>query len=100
MADCILIKDGLLVDTEWVRHEDILIEGSKIKRIAPSIDPESVPYDTTIISAEGKTYHRNHVCYVVDVLVDMHHVGRKLRQASVADNRHYEECRTALSLRT
>ena len=54
MADCILIKDGLLVDTEWVRHEDILIEGSKIKRIAPSIDPESVPYDTTIISAEGK----------------------------------------------
>ena len=54
MAGSILIKDGLLVDTEWVRHEDILIEGEKIKRIAPSIDENDVPEGTSIISADGK----------------------------------------------
>ena len=48
-----LIKGGLLVDTEWMRHQDILIEGSKIKRVAPVIDPASLPPDTAAIDASG-----------------------------------------------
>ncbi len=49
----ILIKDGLLVDTEWQRHQDILIEGSKIVRIAPDIDAEKIKGPVTVISADG-----------------------------------------------
>ena len=49
----ILIKDGLLVDTEWQRHQDILIDGSKIIRIAPHIDEEEAGADVNIISADG-----------------------------------------------
>ena len=49
----ILIKDGLLVDTEWQRHQDILIDGSKIVRIAPHIDESDVSPDVNIISADG-----------------------------------------------
>ena len=48
-----LIKGGLLVDTEWMRHQDILIEGSKIKRVAPVIDASSLPADTATIDASG-----------------------------------------------
>ena len=48
-----LIKGGLLVDTEWMRHQDIYIEGSKIRRVAPDINPASLPSDTQLIHAEG-----------------------------------------------
>lgn len=49
----ILIQNGLLVDTEWQRHADLYIEGSKIKRIAPHIDPSTLPPDTVEVHAEG-----------------------------------------------
>ena len=49
----ILIKNGLVVDTEWMRHCDILISGSKIKRVAPSIDYSTLPADTTVVRADG-----------------------------------------------
>ncbi len=48
-----LIKHGLLIDTEWMRHQDILIEGSKIRRVAPNIDESALPPDTHTINAEG-----------------------------------------------
>ena len=48
-----LIKGGLLVDTEWMRHQDILIEDSKIKRVAPVIDQSQLPSDATVIDATG-----------------------------------------------
>ncbi len=49
----ILIKNGLVVDTEWMRHSDILISGSKIKRVAPFIDYDTLPPDTTVVRADG-----------------------------------------------
>lgn len=49
----LLIKDGLLIDTEWKRHQDILIEGSKIIRIAPDIDAEKIRGPVTVINADG-----------------------------------------------
>ncbi len=52
MSD-ILIKNGLVVDTEWMRHYDILISGSKIRRVAPSIDAALLPNDTSVIHADG-----------------------------------------------
>ncbi len=48
----ILIQNGLLVDTEWTRHADILIEGSKIAHIANKIDEHDVPEGTEIVHAE------------------------------------------------
>lgn len=49
----VLIRNGLLVDTEWARHMDILIKDSVIARIAPSIAEDSVEDGTTVIDAEG-----------------------------------------------
>lgn len=49
----LLIQNGLLVDTEWTRHADILVEGSKITRIAPSINIAELPPDTEIVHADG-----------------------------------------------
>lgn len=49
----ILIKDGLLVDTEWTRHGDILIEGSRIRRIARHISEAECPQGTRIVHADG-----------------------------------------------
>ena len=49
----VLIRHGLLVDTEWARHMDILIKDSVIERIAPSIEEDSVEDGTTVIDAEG-----------------------------------------------
>lgn len=48
-----LIKQGLVVDTEWMRHSDILVMGSKIVRVAPSIDERALPPDTTVVHADG-----------------------------------------------
>ncbi|MFA7370557.1 MAG: amidohydrolase family protein [Sphaerochaetaceae bacterium] len=49
----ILIRDGLLVEASRSWHADILIEGEKIARVEPFIDPQSVPQGTTIVNAEG-----------------------------------------------
>ncbi len=49
----ILIKNGLVVDTEWTRHSDILVEGSRIKRIARNILVEDCPEGTHIVDASG-----------------------------------------------
>ena len=49
----LLIKNGLVVDTEWTRHSDILVEGSRIKRIARNINVEDCPEDTHIVDASG-----------------------------------------------
>ena len=49
----ILIQNGLLVDTEWTRHADILVEDSKIAHIANKIDEKDVPEGTEIVHAEG-----------------------------------------------
>ena len=50
---CILIQNGLLIDTEWKRRADILIRGSRIVRIAPHIDPQSIPDNVTQVHADG-----------------------------------------------
>ena len=49
----LLIKNGLVVDTEWTRHSDILVEGSRIKRIARNINTDDCPEDTHIVDASG-----------------------------------------------
>lgn len=49
----ILIQNGLIVDTEWTRHSDIFIEGSRIKKIAHHINQSDCPDDTVVIHAEG-----------------------------------------------
>lgn len=49
----LLITNGLVVDTEWTRHADILIEDSKIVRIAASIDTEDLGEETEVIHADG-----------------------------------------------
>ncbi len=49
----ILIKNGLIVDTEWTRHSDIYIENSKIRRIAKDIKLEELPEDVSIVHADG-----------------------------------------------
>lgn len=49
----ILIQGGLLVDTEWTRHADILIDGPRIVHISNKISEDSLPPGTEIISAEG-----------------------------------------------
>lgn len=48
-----MIQGGLLVDTEWTRHADILVEGSKIVHIANKIDETSLPQGTEIVHADG-----------------------------------------------
>ncbi len=49
----ILIKNGLVVDTEWTRHSDVLVEGSRIKRIARNILLEDCPEGTHVVDASG-----------------------------------------------
>ncbi|MFA5447097.1 MAG: dihydropyrimidinase [Sphaerochaeta sp.] len=49
----LLIQNGLVVDTEWTRHADLLVEDGKITRIAAEIDENSVPEGTEIVHAEG-----------------------------------------------
>ena len=49
----LLIKNGLIVDTEWTRHSDILVDGAKIIRIAPHIDENKLPSGTNVIHADG-----------------------------------------------
>ena len=49
----LLIKNGLVVDTEWTRHSDILVEGSRIRRIARNISVEDCPEDVHVVDATG-----------------------------------------------
>ncbi|MGD1817026.1 MAG: dihydroorotase [Pleomorphochaeta sp.] len=49
----LLIQGGLLVDTEWTRHADILVDGPKIVKIANKISEESLPDGTEIVQADG-----------------------------------------------
>ena len=46
----ILIKNGTLVDTEWKMRSDILLNGSKIERVAPSIE---VRDEMEVVDASG-----------------------------------------------
>lgn len=48
-----MIQNGLLIDTEWKRRADILIRGSRIVRIAPHIDVQSIPDNVTQVHADG-----------------------------------------------
>lgn len=57
----ILIKNGTLVDTEWKRRSDILINGSTIERVAPSID---VRDDMEVVDALGM--------YILPGIIDAH----------------------------
>ena len=49
----LLIQNGLLVDTEWTRHADVLVEGTKITHISTHIGEEEVPAGTQIVNAHG-----------------------------------------------
>ena len=49
----LLIKNGLIVDTEWTRHSDILVDGAKIVRIAPHIDETKLPQGSSVVHADG-----------------------------------------------
>ncbi len=49
----LLIQNGLIVDTEWTRHADILIEDGVVVRIANEIDERTVGEGCEIIHAEG-----------------------------------------------
>ncbi|MDY0303447.1 MAG: amidohydrolase family protein [Sphaerochaeta sp.] len=49
----LLIQNGLIVDTEWTRHADILIEDGTVVRISNEIDESTVSEGTEIIDAEG-----------------------------------------------
>ncbi|MDD2297618.1 MAG: amidohydrolase family protein, partial [Sphaerochaetaceae bacterium] len=49
----ILIKDGLLVESDRSWRADLLIEGEKIARIASHIKLDEVPPDTTVVPADG-----------------------------------------------
>ena len=49
----LLIKNGLVVDTEWTRHSDILVEGSRIRRIARNISVEDCPEEVHVVDATG-----------------------------------------------
>lgn len=75
----LLIQGGLLVDTEWTRHADILVDGPKIVRIANNISEDSVPKGTEIIHAEG-------LC-VLPGLIDAHtHYNLVSRGTVTADS--------------
>ncbi len=74
----IFIKDGLLVESDRSWHADLLIEGEKISRIAPSIKERELPGDTEVIHAEG-------LC-VLPGLIDAHtHYHLESRNTVTAD---------------
>lgn len=63
MQSC-LIKNGVLVDTEWERRADILVQDGKIAHIATTIDPSLIPEGTEVVDASG--------LYVLPGLIDAH----------------------------
>jgi len=75
----LLIQGGLLVDTEWTRHADILVKGSKIAHIASKIDEKTVPEGTEIVHADG-------LC-ILPGLIDSHtHFGLETKNATTVDS--------------
>ena len=75
----LLIQGGLLVDTEWTRHADILVDGPKIVQIANKISEESLPPETEIVQADG-------LC-VLPGLIDAHtHYHLVSRGTETADS--------------
>ena len=53
MESMLLIRNGLIVDTEWSRREDILVKDGKILRTAKNIPLSLLPPDTEIVNADG-----------------------------------------------
>ena len=49
----ILIKDGLLVESDRSYRADLLIEGEKIARIATVIEESELPSGTEVVHADG-----------------------------------------------
>lgn len=89
MDSMLLIKNGLIVDTEWTRREDILVKDGKIIRIAKNIPPSLLPEDTEIVNADG-------LC-VMPGFIDAHtHFGLVSRGTVTADG-FKEGSRCALS---
>lgn len=78
MDSLLLIRNGLIVDTEWQRREDILVKDGKIIRTAKSIPPEMLPADTEIVNADG--------LLVMPGFIDAHtHFGLVSRGTVTAD---------------
>ncbi len=48
-----LIRNGVVVDTKWMRRADVLVEGSRITHIAGRIDPSLVPSHASVVDAKG-----------------------------------------------
>ena len=51
-----------------------------------------------VICTEDKTNHRYTIGHIIDMLIGMHEISRQLWQAGIANNSHYQKCRTALCL--
>lgn len=83
----LLVQNGLLIDTEWTRHSDVLVEGSKITRIAPHINPAELPQDTEIVHADG-------LC-VLPGLIDAHTHYHLISRGTVTADSFVEGSRCA-----
>ncbi|MFA5698786.1 MAG: amidohydrolase family protein [Sphaerochaeta sp.] len=75
----LLVTQGLLVDTEWTRHADILIEDGLIVRIAPTIDLSEIDGPVEVVRAEGLA--------ILPGIIDAHtHYHLESRSAVTADS--------------
>ena len=59
-----LIRNALVVDAEWTRKADVLIEGSQVAHIATHMDPSLVPEGAKVVDAHG--------LYLLPGLIDAH----------------------------
>lgn len=59
-----LIRNARVVDVDWTRNADVLVEGSRISHIAGHLDPSLVPEGATIVDAHG--------LYLLPGLIDAH----------------------------
>lgn len=79
MESMLLIRNGLIVDTEWSRREDILVKDGKILRTAKNIPLSLLPPDTEIVNADG--------LLVLPGFIDAHtHYGLVSRGTVTADS--------------
>lgn len=79
MESMLLIRNGLIVDTEWSRREDILVKDGKILRTAKNIPLSLLPPDTEIVNADG--------LLVMPGFIDAHtHYGLVSRGTVTADS--------------
>jgi len=75
----LLVTQGLLVDTEWTRHADILIEDGIIVRIAPKIEINEIDGPVEIVRAHGLA--------VLPGIIDAHtHYHLESRSTVTADS--------------